>query len=201
MDAQFVQERNKIKSVFNLASLIYPIIELSLIPQYRRTLLKLDLPSSLNVLDFATGTGILAGEFFNRGHSVSGIDFSPRLLKRARKKYPQIEFELKDLFELAVEDIVKADIVSMGYLLHGLSAELRKIILQKAADIAAQYVIVFDHSHHMNWLTKFIEYLEGSHYKEFIASDKNKLFSEAGLEIIDEFNVDEFGYCWLCGKE
>jgi hypothetical protein len=88
----------------------------------------------------------------------------------------------------------------MGYLLHGLSSGLRKVILLKAADLATKYIVIFDHSDHMNWLTKFIEYLEGSHYKEFITSDRNKLFSEAGLKIIDEFNVDEFGYCWLCGK-
>ncbi|HEM49003.1 MAG TPA: class I SAM-dependent methyltransferase [Caldithrix sp.] len=201
MDSQFATERNRIKSVFNLASFIYPIIELSLIPYYRKTLERLNLPVNLNVLDFATGTGILAAEFYNRGHSVGGIDFSPRLLKRAKRKYPQIMFDEIDLFDLDLSDVEKADIVSLGYLLHGLSPDLRKVILQKAADLTTEYVIIFDHSNHMNWLTKFIEFLEGSHYKEFIVSDKNKMFGNAGLKIIDEFNVDDFGYCWLCVKK
>jgi len=200
MDHQFVIERRRIKSIFNLASFIYPIIELSLIPHYQKTLERLNLPDNLSVLDFATGTGILAGEFFQRGHSVHGLDFSQKLLRRARKKFPQIIFDEIDLFDLDPSKVEKADIVSMGYLLHGLSPDLRKIILKKAAGLASKYVVIFDHGNRMNLLTKFIEYLEGSHYKEFLASDKSIMFSVTGLKIIEEFNVDEFGYCWLCGK-
>jgi 2-polyprenyl-3-methyl-5-hydroxy-6-metoxy-1,4-benzoquinol methylase len=200
MDPQFTKERKHIKSIFNLASLIYPLIEASLIPQYQKALEKLNLSPDLDVVDFATGTGILAAAFHHRGHSVRGFDFSPKLLKRARKKYPQIEFDQIDLFELNVKDLSKADIVSIGYLLHGLSPDLRKIILHKAADMASEYVVIFDHSNHTNWIVKFIEYLEGSHYKEFIASDQTKMFAEAGLKIVEEFRVDEFGYCWLCRK-
>jgi predicted TPR repeat methyltransferase len=201
MDHQFAEERRRIKSIFNLASLIYPIIELSLIPQYRKALEQLNLPGHLSVLDFGTGTGILAAAFYDRGHSVRGIDFSTRLLKRARKKYPNIVFDQMDLFELDIGKIDKIDMVVMGYLLHGLSPELRKIILKKAADLASKYVIIFDHSDHMNWITKFIEYLEGSHYKEFITADHVKMFDEAGLKIIEEYNVSDYGYCWLCGKK
>jgi ubiquinone/menaquinone biosynthesis C-methylase UbiE len=200
MDHQFVKERKRIKSIFNLALLIYPLIELNLIPQYRKTLKKLNLPNNLSVLDFATGTGILAGAFHDRGHSVQGIDFSQKLLKRARKKYPVIQFDQIDLFELDTEQTPKVDIVSMGYLLHGLSPDLRKIILKKASKIASKYVVVFDHSNRTNWIVDIIEYLEGSHYKEFITADHKHMFAEANLEIIKEFNVDEFGYCWLCGK-
>lgn len=201
MDHQFAEERRRIKSIFNLASLIYPIIELSLIPQYRKALEQLNLPGHLSVLDFGTGTGILAAAFYDRGHSVRGIDFSTRLLKRARKKYPNIVFDQMDLFELDIGKIDKIDMVAMGYLLHGLSPELRKIILKKAADLTSRYVIIFDHSDHMNWITKFIEYLEGSHYKEFITGDHVKMFDEAGLKIIEEYNVSDYGYCWLCGKK
>lgn len=200
MDHLFTKERKRVKSIFNLASLIYPFIELSLIPQYQKTLEKLNLSNNLSVLDFATGTGILAGAFHDRGHSVQGLDFSLKLIKRARKKYPGIQFEQIDLFELDTEQTPKFDIVSMGYLLHGLSPDLRKIILQKASEIVSKYVVVFDHSNRTSWIVKIIEYLEGSHYKEFISADHKQLFSEVGLKIIEEFIVDEFGYCWLCEK-
>lgn len=201
MDPQFIKERNRIKSIFNLASLIYPLIEMSLIPQYRRALSKLDLSNNLNVLDFATGTGILAAAFFDRGHSVQGYDFSPRLLKRARKKFPHIKFDQIDLFELNTINMPKVDIVSIGYLLHGLSPDLRKNILRKAADLTSEYVIIFDHSNHTSWIVKIIEYLEGSHYKEFISADHKQMFAEVDLKIIEEFTVDEFGYGWLCRKD
>lgn len=201
MDHQFTKERKRIKSTFNTVSLIYPFIELGLIPHYRKGLERLDLSSNLSVLDFATGTGILAAAFHDRGHCARGLDFSPKLLKRARKKYPRIEFDLIDLFELNPGDVVKADIVSIGYLLHGLSYDLRRIILQKAAVLASEYVVIFDHSGHASWMVALIELLEGSHYKEFISSDYNKMFGEAGLKIMEEFTVNKMGYCWLCAKE
>ncbi len=201
MDHQFAEERRRIKSVFNFASLIYPIIELNLIPQYRKALERLNLPAHLSVLDFGTGTGILAAAFYDRGHSVRGIDFSTRLLKRARKKYPQIVFDQMDLFELDTKKTDRVDMVSMGYLLHGLSPDLRKIILKKAAELANKYTVIFDHSDHLNRITKFIEYLEGSHYKEFITADHVKMFAETGLRIVEAFTVSDFCYCWLCGRK
>jgi SAM-dependent methyltransferase len=201
MDHLFTKERKRIKSTLNNSSLIYPLIELGLIPQYQMGLERLDLSSNLSVLDFATGTGILAATFNNRGHSVRGLDFSPKLLKRARKKYPQIEFDQIDLFELNTKDVVEADIVSMGYLLHGLSYDLRRIILHKAVALTSEYLVIFDHSGHSSWIIDLVEFIEGSHYKEFISSDHSKMFSEFGLKIIEEFTVNKIGYCWLCTKD
>lgn len=204
MEHLFTEERERIKSTFNRSSLIYPLIELGLIPQYRKGLERLNLSSHLNVLDFGTGTGILAAAFHNRGHCVRGLDFSPKLLKRARKKFPGIEFDQIDLFELNTGDIAKADIISMGYLLHGLSYDLRRIILQKAVALASEYLVIFDHSGHSNfasWIIALVELIEGSHYKEFISSNRSKLFGELGLKIIEEFTVTNTGYCWLCAKK
>jgi predicted TPR repeat methyltransferase len=201
MDHLFTKERKRIQSTFNTASLIYPLIELGLIPQYRKGLERLDLSRNLSVLDFATGTGTLAAAFHDRGHCVRGMDFSSKLLKRARKKYPRIEFDQIDLFELNTWDVAKADIVSMGYLLHGLSYELRRIILQKAVALASEHLVIFDHSGRASWMIALVELLEGSHYKEFISSDHSKMFAEFGLKIIEGFSVHRIGYCWLCSKE
>jgi 2-polyprenyl-3-methyl-5-hydroxy-6-metoxy-1,4-benzoquinol methylase len=38
---------------------------------------------ALSVLDLATGTGLLAGAFAERGHAVAGPDFADNLLNRA----------------------------------------------------------------------------------------------------------------------
>ena len=97
-------------------------------------------------------------------------------------------------------DAAKADIVSMGYLLHGLSPELRRNILQKAVALASEFVVIFDHSGHASWIMALIELLEGSHYKEFIAADHSKMYAEFGLKIKEEFAVNKIGYCWLCAK-
>ncbi|MEJ2052683.1 MAG: class I SAM-dependent methyltransferase [Calditrichaceae bacterium] len=201
MDDQFIKERKRVKSVFNLTSIIYPLIEISLKPLYHKGLNKLKLPENLTIIDFATGTGALAGVLNEYGHTVRGIDFSPKLLKRARKKFPYIQFDQLDLFELEVQKTPAVEMVSMGFLLHGLSPKLRKIILRKAAYLAKQYVLIFDYSSRKNLVVEIIEFLEGSYYHEFIQGDHKQMFRDAGLDIIKEFNVSGNGCCWLCRKQ
>jgi demethylmenaquinone methyltransferase/2-methoxy-6-polyprenyl-1,4-benzoquinol methylase len=55
-------------------------------------------------LDVATGTGDLAIELSARGAQVVGLDFSERMLERARRKEPGIEWIQGDLLELPFED-------------------------------------------------------------------------------------------------
>lgn len=196
----FKRERQRTQFIFNCAAFIYPLIEKNLLPQYRETLAALNLPAHLTVIDWATGTGILAAAFSERGHRVKGIDFSERLIKRARKKFPGISFELKDLFSLDLNEEPSCDIVCMGYLLHGLSPGLRQIILKKAARMANHYVLIFDHGLAGNWLVDWIERLEGSYYKEFISSDKKSAFARAGLIISKDFSTSDYGHVWLCEK-
>ena len=46
--------------------------------------------AGLDVLDVACGTGVLFPDYFARGvASVTGIDISPEMAKRAREKFPQ----------------------------------------------------------------------------------------------------------------
>lgn len=196
----FRKERRRTRRIFDLASLIYPIIEKNLFPQYQNALDELNLLPSGTVLDFATGTGILAAAFYERGHQVKGIDFSKRLLKRAVKNFPEIEFEQQDLFNLEAQATEEYDIVSIGYLLHGLSPELRAIILRKAVQISGKYVVIFDHNSTGNWIVDLIEWLEGSYYKQFVNEDRKKLFGEAGLKISKDFQTSEYGHVWLCEK-
>lgn len=197
----YFKERRKAKRIFNLASQIYPIIERNLSPQYKDALEKLKLSPKLSVIDFATGSGMLAGSFAERGHQVTGIDFSAKLLDRAAKLHPNIEFIYQDLFELDPASYQQFDIVSMSYLLHGLSPGLRKIVLHKAVKIAKQYVLIFDHGRSGNWIVDFVEILEGSYYKQFIAQNHADEYSAAGLQIVTEFETSEYGHMWLFSKK
>ncbi len=56
------------------------------------------------VLDACCGTGDLAIAARNAGGKVTGLDFSARMLERARRKAPQIEWLEGDLLELPVAD-------------------------------------------------------------------------------------------------
>jgi demethylmenaquinone methyltransferase/2-methoxy-6-polyprenyl-1,4-benzoquinol methylase len=42
------------------------------------------------VLDIACGTGVLFGDYLDRGALVTGIDISGEMLKIAKKKFPQV---------------------------------------------------------------------------------------------------------------
>ena len=196
----YLRERRKAKRVFNLASIIYPLIERNLYPQYKDSLEKLHLSPKFSVIDIATGSGMLAGAFAERGHQVTGIDFSTKLLDRAAKLFPNIEFKYQDLFELDPVSSPQYDIVSMAYLLHGLSPDLRKVVLNKAAKMAHQYILIFDHGQRGNWIVDFIEFLEGSYYKQFINENHIQVFAAAGLTIVTEFDTSEYGHMWLCKK-
>ena len=67
----FLDERRRARRFFNRMSPLHPIVERHLFPQYLDVLDRLALPPELGVLDLATGTGLLAGVFADRGHAVT----------------------------------------------------------------------------------------------------------------------------------
>ena len=66
--------------------------------------------SPIRVLDAGCGTGRLAIELVNRGHSAVGVDLDPDMIERAMAKAPHIgwrvadlaSFELGESFDLAI---------------------------------------------------------------------------------------------------
>jgi SAM-dependent methyltransferase len=197
---EFITERKKAKFFFNLVAFIYPFIETHLFPEYRRAVKKLNLPNDYSVLDLATGTGILAAAFNEVGHRVKGLDFSKKLLKRARKRFEGVEFEIFDLIKISEVKSELYDIVSTGYLLHGLSPDFRNYILKNMVRISKKYVIVFDYCCDGGWFVRFIEWLEGSDYMNFISVSREKEFADAGLKIERAFMTSKIGNVWLCSK-
>jgi ubiquinone/menaquinone biosynthesis C-methylase UbiE len=161
-------------------------------------LARLALRADLSVLDLATGTGVLAGAFAERGHAVTGLDFADRLLARARRQFPQVRFDHFDLVHLDRVDAGAYDVVCMGYLLHGLSAEFRRYSLNQAARVAAKHVLIFDYGRRGSGLIRLIERIEGPHYPEFVANDFAQQLRREGLEISRAEQVSDFGDYWLC---
>jgi demethylmenaquinone methyltransferase / 2-methoxy-6-polyprenyl-1,4-benzoquinol methylase len=69
---------------------------------------------SARALDVATGTGDLAMELASRGASVTGLDFSERMLELARVKGPEIEWVEGNALELSFAD-AQFDAVTVGF--------------------------------------------------------------------------------------
>jgi demethylmenaquinone methyltransferase / 2-methoxy-6-polyprenyl-1,4-benzoquinol methylase len=66
------------------------------------------------VLDACCGTGDLAIEARRQAASVVGLDFSERMLERARRKDPEIEFVHGDMLALPFED-ASFDAATVGF--------------------------------------------------------------------------------------
>lgn len=199
--SEFSSERKRARFFFNLTSILYPLIEWHLFPRYEKALEKLRLPAKHTVLDVATGSGILAAAFARRGHRVSGFDFSEKLLKRAKRKFPGIDFKIFDLVELNHYPSASFDIVSTGYLLHGLSTPFREKMLRDMARISSGFVVIFDYHGNGGWLVRLIERIEGPHYPHFLSTSREAEFDAAGLKIRQSFLTSPFGRVWLCEKK
>ena len=194
----FLGERRRARRFFNRMSPLYPMVERHLFPQYRDVLDRLALPPELGVLDLATGTGLLAGAFAARGHAVTGLDFAEKLLNRACRRFPRVDFRNLDLRHLDQIETGACDLVSMGYFLHGLSPEFRRFVLRETARIARRQVLIFDYGRDGGWLIRLIEWIEGPNYPLFIGEDRERELGKAGLRIDREERVSDFGSYWLC---
>lgn len=195
---EFTRERKRARLFFNLTSVLYPAIERYLFPRYMEAVARLNLPVDLPVLDLATGSGILAAAFCRRGHRVTGVDFSRRLLSRAIRRFPEIEFKVFDLVDLSKIPENSYGIVACGYLLHGISPQFRKTILKHMSRIARSHVVVFDYCCDGGWFVRLIEWVEGPHYQGFIDTPREEEFASSGLGVESTFQTSGFGSMWLC---
>jgi demethylmenaquinone methyltransferase / 2-methoxy-6-polyprenyl-1,4-benzoquinol methylase len=86
-----------------------------------------------SVLDAACGTGDLAIEDRKAGGEVTGLDFSQRMLERARRKDPLVEWVRGDILRLEFED-GSFDAVTIGFGIRNVSdlglglRELRRVL-------------------------------------------------------------------------
>jgi demethylmenaquinone methyltransferase/2-methoxy-6-polyprenyl-1,4-benzoquinol methylase len=86
-----------------------------------------------NVLDGCCGTGDLAIAAARAGGRVTGLDFSERMLERARRKAPELEWVRGDLLALPFED-ASFDAATVGFGVRNVDdlsrafAELRRVL-------------------------------------------------------------------------
>ncbi len=81
------------------------------------------------VLDLGSGPGNTANLLARTGATVTGIDFSPEMVRVARTTYPEITFEQADAERLPYED-GSFDAVVASYLLHRLARP--EVVLREA---------------------------------------------------------------------
>ena len=82
--------------------------------RWRRITIDETVRSGDRVLDACCGTGDLAIAARGRGADVVGVDFSERMLERAARKEPQVEWVRADVLALPFEDS-SFDAVTVGF--------------------------------------------------------------------------------------
>ena len=86
------------------------------------------------VLDACCGTGDLALAARKAGGKITGLDFSPRMLERARRKAPSIEWVESDLLALPFDD-ASFEVATVGFGVRNVAdleralAELRRVLV------------------------------------------------------------------------
>src|SRR3954447_7665092 len=82
--------------------------------RWRRATVRAVVQPGDNVLDAACGTGDLAIIAAKVGAKVTGLDFSERMLERARRKGPELEWIQGDLLALPFAD-ASFDVATVGF--------------------------------------------------------------------------------------
>ena len=79
-----------------------------------------DIGPGTSVLDIGSGPGHVAGTLAQTGATVTGIDFSAKMVEVARLKYPQAKFQEADAEQLPFED-ASFDAVVSNFVVHHLA--------------------------------------------------------------------------------
>jgi ubiquinone/menaquinone biosynthesis C-methylase UbiE len=120
------------------------------------------------VLDIGTGAAAWGALFMEYGADVHGVDFAQNMITKAKKIYgKKMKFSVANAMDLSHIDNNSYDIVTASFVLHGFPYEKRNIILKEMHRISKDIVIINDYYGHTPALGRFLEFLEGSDYKNF----------------------------------
>jgi demethylmenaquinone methyltransferase/2-methoxy-6-polyprenyl-1,4-benzoquinol methylase len=129
---------NEVRTMFDRIAPVYDVMNrvmtAGLDLRWRRLTAQAVVRPGDRVLDACCGTGDLAVAAVKAGGTVTGLDFSPRMLERARRKAPSVEWIEGDLLSLPFQDgSFEAATVGFGVRnvsdLPGALAELRRVLV------------------------------------------------------------------------
>ena len=157
--------------IFNLIAPFYKLIDRYLNESFDEAAEILSKEIELNgltILDIGTGTGAWASKFSKyKPANITGVDFSKKMITIAKKNYSNITFSQKNAEDLKEIPNQSFDIVTSSYVLHGMSKDERKIVLDEMKRVSKKYVIIHDFIETTTLLVRFLEFLERSDYPYF----------------------------------
>ncbi len=178
---------------------VYDLFATHNIKPYREMLHRLKIEPGKSALEVGCGTGNLTIPLAAVMQRVVSIDFAARMLARATKKvaargFTNVTFRQENAFDLTPEAYGSFHYAFTAFLLHVLPAVDRPLLLSTIAQLVTERVVVIDYAPGRYRLRyAFIEWLERSHYKEFVNSDLPAQAAVAGLELARYFEQGDFG--------
>ena len=128
---------DRVRDMFDRIAPVYDVMNrvmtAGLDQRWRRATANAVVRSGDDVLDAACGTGDLAVACAKAGGSVTGLDFSERMLERARRKAPELEWVQGDLLALPFAD-ESFDAATVGFGVRNVAdlerslAELKRVL-------------------------------------------------------------------------
>ena len=166
---KYSEDRGKL--IFNRIAGIYDLFDGPSRKGYKSSIRKLVREIDFKrktVLDIGTGTGVWADIIREEGAIVSGVDFSEKMLEKARKRYgKEIHFSLADAKNLKNFEENSFDIVTACFVLHGMKRERREPILLEMNRVSKDIVAIYDYDKNASFFFLFLEWLEKSDYHNF----------------------------------
>jgi ubiquinone/menaquinone biosynthesis C-methylase UbiE len=172
-------EDKRARFIFNLIAPVYGLIDKAVSENYRDIISELDRIIPLDgkkVLDVGTGTGgwIAALARYPLKEAV-GVDFSEKMVLQARKKHPELHFEVADGKALKPFADNSFDIVTCSFVMHGMKRDLRQSVLREMFRVARHAVVVHDFLDRLDWPTRLLESLERSDYRNFLHTFRDEM--------------------------
>jgi len=168
---------------------IYDFIDIIIGHLRERTVSLVDLQDGMRVLDIACGTGAQALAFAKRGCSVVGIDLSPAMLTKARRKLKgeDITFILGDACNISYEDS-SFDVSVISFGLHDMPEEIGLAVLKEMQRTTKPggSILIVDYDRPKNRLIAFlahhiVQLWESRYYEHFTKVGLKHYLDQVGL--------------------
>jgi demethylmenaquinone methyltransferase/2-methoxy-6-polyprenyl-1,4-benzoquinol methylase len=166
---------------------VYDLFSTTIAYAYRAAVRQVDPRPGLSVLDICTGTGAIALRCARKGARVTGIDVTPAMLEKARRKAgePSPHFRVMDARQLAFADR-SFDVATLSFALHDMPRQVRLTVLAEAARVARERLVILDYAFPQRpWLRSLtvplVARFETSYFKPFAAEGVLPLLAAAGL--------------------
>lgn len=94
-----------------------------------------------SVLDIGFGTGVLSNKLYEKGHQITGLDFSPKMIAIAQRKMPKanlLEWDIADGLPNSIKES-KYDYVVSTYTLHHLTDPSKVELIKNLLMLLSEY--------------------------------------------------------------